>query len=72
MQRLPLSPDAPERNPVEPVWDELREKPFHPHVFDSLDALEAQLEAARHTFEGRAIMVKSLVAWEGIVSALLN
>ena len=48
MTRLPVPPYAPERNPVEHVWDELREKHFHNHVFDSLDALEDQLEAALH------------------------
>ena len=50
----------------------MREKHFHNRVFDSLDALEDQLEAALHTLEGSAIMVKSIVAWEWIVIALLN
>ena len=40
MRLLSLPPYAPELNPVEHVWDELREKRFHNHVFDSLDALE--------------------------------
>ncbi|BBJ23996.1 hypothetical protein W01_19230 [Candidatus Nitrotoga sp. AM1P] len=39
MKLLPLPPYAPELNPVEHVWDELREKHFHNRVFDSLDAL---------------------------------
>ena len=72
MKLLPLPPYAPELNPVEHVWDELREKHFHNHVFDSLDALEDQLEVALNAFEGNAPMVKSIVAWEWIVSALLN
>ncbi|MEQ1741729.1 MAG: transposase [Candidatus Nitrotoga sp.] len=72
MKLLPLPPYAPELNPVEHVWDELREKHFHNRVFDSLDALEDQLEAALHAFENNAPMVKSIVAWEWIVSALLN
>ena len=54
------------------MWDELREKHFHNRVFDSLDALEDQLEVALHTFEGNAKMVKSIVAWEWIINALLN
>ena len=45
---------------------------FHNRVFDSLDALEDQLEVALRTFESNAPMVKSIVAWEWIVSALLN
>ena len=72
MKLLPLPPYAPELNPVEHVWDEVREKHFHNRVFDSLDALEDQLEVALRTFEGNAPMVKSIVAWEWIVSALLN
>jgi transposase len=35
-----LPPYLPELNPVENLWDELREKSFHNRVFDSLDALE--------------------------------
>lgn len=31
---------SPELNPVEHLWDELREKAFWNRVFDSLDALE--------------------------------
>ena len=41
---LPLLPYAPELNPVEHVWDDLREKCFHHKAFNSLDALEAELE----------------------------
>jgi len=33
------SPYSPEVNPVEHVWDELREKYFHNRVFASLKAL---------------------------------
>jgi transposase len=34
---------SPELNPVENIWDELREKFFSNRVFDSHDALEQQL-----------------------------
>ena len=37
---LRLPPYAPELNPMEHVWDELREKFFHNRAFDSLDTLE--------------------------------
>jgi transposase len=53
---------TPELNPVEHVWDELREKYFHNRVFDSLDALEDQLELALRAFENNASMVQSVVA----------
>ena len=67
MRLIPLPPYAPELNSVEQVWDELREKHFHNRVFDSLDALEDQLEVAQHTFENNAPMAKSIAAWEWIL-----
>ena len=72
MKLLSLLPYVPELNPVEHVWDELREKYFHNRVFDSIDALEDQLELALRAFETNAPMVRSIVAWEWIVSALMN
>lgn len=47
---LKLPPYAPELNPIEHVWDELREKFFHNRVFESLDALENHLDLALTTF----------------------
>lgn len=70
MRLLPLPPYAPECNPVEHVWDELREKFFHNKVFDSLDALEDQLEFALKTYENDRATIKSIVAWEWIINAL--
>ena len=61
---LSLPPYASGLNPVEYVWDELREKHFYNRVFDSLDALEDQLEVALRTFESNAPMVKSIVTLE--------
>ena len=72
MRLLALPPYAPELNPVEHVWDELREKYFHNKVFDSLDALEDQLEVALRTFENEPARIKSIVAWEWILNALLK
>jgi transposase-like protein len=46
LRLLMLPPYSPELNPVENLWDELREKLFHNRVFDSLDVLENHLEAA--------------------------
>jgi len=48
---LPLPPYAPELNPVEHVWDELREKHFHNLIFDRLDGLEDRLEDSLRTPE---------------------
>ena len=56
----------------EQVWDELREKRFHNHVFDSLDALEDHLEVALRDFEQEPQRIRSIVAWPWIINALMN
>ena len=40
LRLLLLPPYSPELNPVEPIWDDLREKHFHNPVFDSIDDLK--------------------------------
>lgn len=72
MKLLPLPPYAPELNPVEHIWDELREKHFHNKVFDSMDALEDQLENGLKLFENNPHTLKSIVAWDWIINALLK
>lgn len=67
---LPLPPYAPELNPVEHVWDELREKHFYNLTFSSLDALEDHLETALHDAENQHDRYKSIVHWPWIVNAL--
>jgi transposase-like protein len=69
---LPLPPYAPELNPVEHVWDELREKYFHNRAFASLGALEDHLEAALNEMEQDHARLKSIVHWPWIIDALLN
>jgi transposase len=46
LQLLFLPPYAPELNPVEHLWDDVREKSFLNRVFDSIESLEAHLEQA--------------------------
>ena len=70
MHLLFLPPYAPELNPVEHLWDELREKHFHNRVFDSLDALEDHLVASLLATEKAAEKVCSIVAWPWIINAL--
>ena len=72
MRLLSLPPYAPELNPVEHIWDELREKYFHNKAFDSLDALEDQLEIGLIALEQDQPRVQSIVAWDWIINALLN
>ena len=67
-----LPPYSPELNPVEHLWEELREKSFPNLVFDSLDALEGHLESALREMENDIARVRSIVAWPWIIDALIN
>lgn len=72
MRLVILPPYAPELNPVEHIWDELREKFFANLAFSSLDALENHLEVALKTLEQDTSKVMSIVAWPWIINSLLN
>jgi transposase len=69
---LKLPPYAPELNPMEHVWDELREKFFHNRVFASLDKLEDQLMLGLKTLENNPETVRTIVSWDWIVSSLIT
>lgn len=69
---LKLPPYSPELNPVEHLWDDLREKAFHNVVFDSIDALEDHLEEALRNMENDQDRIRSIVAWPWIINALLK
>ena len=43
MRLLLLPPYSPELNPMENVWDELREKSFHNKILENLDQIEQHL-----------------------------
>lgn len=72
LRLLFLPPYSPELNPVEHLWDELREKNFHNRAFDSLDALEDTLVSGLRTLELDQHRVKGICQWEWIISALSN
>ena len=72
MRLLGLPPYAPELNPVEHIWEELREKYFHNKAFDSLDALEDQLLLGLVALEQDRPRVQSIVAWDWIINALMK
>lgn len=72
LRLLRLPPYAPELNPVEHVWDDLREKHFHNRVFHSLDAVEAQLAKGLIALEADPERVRSIVAGSWIMEALKN
>jgi transposase len=67
---LSLPPYSPELNPVEILWDEVRENYFHNRLFNSLDALEDQLELALSALEQDPVRVYSITGWNWIVNSL--
>ena len=67
---LSLPPYSPELNPVENIWDELREKHFHNKVFADLDALEAQLLYGLKYLEDHPALTKSIAGWPWIINAI--
>jgi transposase len=69
---LKLPPYAPKLNPIEHLWDELREKSFHNRIFKSLDALEDHPALALKTLEENPNTVSLIVSWPWIVAALLT
>ena len=69
---LPLPPYAPELNPQEHVWDELREKEFPNRVFNHMDAVIRQLEQGLPRLAADSDRLRSLTAWPWIVSLNLD
>lgn len=69
---LRLPPYAPELNPQEHVWDELREKEFPNRVFDDMASVVAQLEAGLPKLSQNRQGLRSLTAWPWIISLNLN
>ncbi len=72
MRLLSLPPWSPQLNPVEHVWDEIREKWFANRVFDSMNAVEEQLLTALKTLEEDATRVASLTGFDWIKNIPLN
>ena len=57
-------------NPVENIWEEIREKGFDNKVFASLDALEKQLVHSLKYLEDHPEITKSIADWPWIVNAI--
>ena len=72
MRLIPLPPWSPPLNPVEHLWEEVREKWFANRVFNSLSAVEEQLMAALKTLEEDALRVASLTGFDWIRTISLN
>ena len=67
-----LPPYAPELNPQEHVWDEVREKAFPNRVFADLGSVIRQLEDGLPRLAANHNGLRSLTAWPWIVSLNLN
>ena len=63
-----LPPYCPQCNPVEHIWDEIREKWFPNLVFQSLDGVEDKLVEALASLENNAGKVHSLTGFDWIIS----
>jgi transposase len=69
---IPLPSWSPQLNPVEHLWDEVREKWFANRVFASLQAIEDHLVTALQTLEEDRRRVASLSGFDWIKSISLN
>jgi len=67
-----LPPYAPELNPQEHVWDELREKEFPNRVFNDLAAVTRQLHSGLPRLSADREGLRSLTAWPWIISLNLK
>lgn len=69
---LRLPPYAPELNPQEHVWDELREKEFPNRVFADMASVTGQLERGLPMLAADHGRLRSLTGWPWIISLNLN
>jgi transposase len=58
-----LPPYAPELNPKENLWDEIREKIFKNYALKSIDAVRAKLEQAILYIDRNPKIVKSITSF---------
>lgn len=72
MRLLRLPPYAPELNPQEHIWDELREKEFPNRVYADLRSVREQLEAGLPRLASRHETLRSITAWPWINRLILN
>ena len=63
-----LPPYSPQLNPVENIWDDMREKFFANIVFESMDAVENKISEACLHYEENTETVQSITAfpWKGL------
>lgn len=72
MRIIFLPPYSPELNPVEHLWEEIREKWFPNKVFKTLDGVESVLVEALATLERSPEEVENITGFHWINSLILN
>jgi hypothetical protein len=70
LYRLP--PYAPQLNPQEHLWDELREKEFPNRVFENMEGVRKQLKEGLPRLASDNAKIKGICAWPWIISLNLN
>lgn len=68
MRLVFLPPYSPELNPVEPLWDHIREKYFADRLFSTLDAVEQRRRTAFADLEASPTLVKSITNFNRVKS----
>lgn len=71
MRLIYLPPYSPELNPVEHLWDEIREKWFPNRVFSSLKEVQKVLAQALVTLENSAFRVASITGFHWIIRLIM-
>ena len=66
-----LPPYSPELNPVENFWKALKKEGFYNRVFSNMTEVENLLESKLKHFEDHPNSVRSIVAYDWILSALI-
>jgi transposase len=65
-----LPPYCPELNPVEHIWEDMREKHFKNKAFSSLSAVESNLAQACIAYESNPTSVKSICGFHWILNTV--
>jgi len=69
---FPLLPYTPELNPIEMIWDEIREKFFKNEIFKTLKSVTDRLCNGLLYLSTHADTVKSITGWSWILSDVLK
>ena len=67
-----LPPYSPELNPVEHIWDYIRENDFRNKAFSSIEAVEDQLMRSLQALENDPVSVAKMTGFHWIISSNLN